>query len=159
MKKIRKAAILAIAFFFGYTISSLAQQRYITHAVKEGETLYSIAKLYRVTPYSILQENPEIKKAEEVKINTILVIPVNPTDQTGQTVGKVPSKKVEEETEQEIEPTGFTRHRVRRKETLFSLTQKYEITEEQLKRYNTALYSEPLKKGMVLRIPEYHSFL
>ncbi len=155
MKNIIKAAILSIAFFFGCIIHSYAQQRYVTHAVKEGETLYSIAKLYRVTPYSILQENPEIKKVEEVQPNTLLIIPVG-ANQPGATekIEKIEEKEGEVEIQQ-IEPVGFTRHRVRKRETLFSLTQKYEITEEQLKRYNTKLYSEPLKKGMVLQIPEY----
>ena len=155
MKNIIKTAILSIAFFLGCTIHSYAQQRYVTHAVKEGETLYSIAKLYRVTPYSILQENPEIKKVEEVQPNTLLIIPVG-ANQPGATerIEKTVEKEGEVEV-QPIEPIGFTRHRVRKRETLFSLTQKYEITEEQLKRYNTKLYSEPLKKGMVLQIPEY----
>ena len=38
---------------------------------------------------------------------------------------------------------------------MFSITQKFEITEDQLKRYNKELYAEPLKKGMVLKIPIY----
>ncbi|MEM8508312.1 MAG: LysM peptidoglycan-binding domain-containing protein [Bacteroidota bacterium] len=154
MKNIIKAAILSIAFFFGCTINSYAQQRYVTHEVKEGETLYSIAKLYRVTPYSILQENPEIKKVEEVQPNTLLVIPVGPN---GNGTARNPNtvSKETEVVEEQIAPIGFTRHRVRKRETLFGLTQKYEITEEQLKRYNTELYSEPLKKGMVLQIPKF----
>merc|ERR1711916_414070 len=57
--------------------------------------------------------------------------------------------------QEELKPIRFTRHRVRRKETLFGLTQKYNITEDQLKRYNTRLYSETLDKGMVLQIPVY----
>src|SRR5690606_20571221 len=35
------------------------------------------------------------------------------------------------------------------------LTKKYDVTEEQIKRHNRQLYSEQLKKGMVLQIPEY----
>lgn len=126
-------------------------QRYTTHTVKAGETIYSIAKEYRVTPYTILQLNKEIKNADDVKPNTLLVIPIagtpRPTD-----------PKIVEDTKKEpvqIEPTGFKRHRVRRKETLFSLTQRYDITEEQLKKYNSELYASPLKKGMVLQIPEF----
>src|SRR5690606_19666585 len=52
-------------------------------------------------------------------------------------------------------PIGYKRHRVRRKETMFGLTKKYNVTEDQIKRYNRQLYSEQLKKGMILQIPEY----
>jgi len=126
-----------------------AQNNYTTHAVKEGETLKSISQKYRVTPYSILKENKEIKSASDVKENTILIIPLN-----GQTVEKKTEIK-EEEQEEEVKPIRFVRHRVRRKETLFGLTQKYNITEDQLKRYNTKLYSETLDRRMILQIPVF----
>ena len=38
---------------------------------------------------------------------------------------------------------------------MYSLTQRYGITEEQLKKYNSVLYAEQLKRGMVLKIPQY----
>lgn len=153
MKKIGIRAILLIAFFFGFLYTALAQQRYVTHAVKEGETIYSIAKQYRVTPYSILQQNPEIKRAEEIKPNTILIIPVGEDVEGAEIIQK--SEPEEKEESKQLEPLRFERHRVRRKETIYSLTQKYDITEEQLKRYNTELYSNTLAKGMVLQIPVY----
>jgi LysM repeat protein len=151
MKNNKLYALIGAVFFFG---TVFAQQRYATHPVKEGETIYSIAKQYRVTPYSILQENPEIKRVEEVKPNTILIIPVG-ADYQGETTTKSAPRIIEVEKHKQLEPIGYTRHRVRKRETLFSLTQKYGVTEEQIKRYNNALYSEPLKKGMVLQIPEY----
>ena len=144
MKKIILQLVLVAVFMAAIPVSA---QNYATHAVKEGETLQSISQKYRVTPYSILQANKEIKSAADVKVNTILVIPLN---------GNATIEKKEEKPEQEeIKPIGFSRHRVRKKETLFGLTQKYSITEEQLKRYNRELYSEPLKKGMVLQIPKF----
>ncbi len=124
-------------------------QRYTTHQVKEGETLQSIAKQYRVTPYTILQLNKELKSTEDVKPNTLLVIPLDGTPRPN-------DPKIEKEEKlPQIEPLGFKRHRVRRKETIFSITQRYEISEEQLKKYNRDLYASPLKKGMVLQIPEF----
>ena len=153
MKKFAVSTILGIVFFMGFVTNAFAQQRYATHAVKEGETIYSIAKLYRVTPYAILQENPEVK-VDEVQPNTVLVIPVG-ADYRGETTLKEEPQVEIVETPTSIEPTGFTKHRVRKRETLFSITQKYEITEEQLKRYNGELYAQPLKKGMTLQIPMY----
>lgn len=140
-------AKLGITLLFLASIQANAQN-YTTHAVKEGETLQSISVQYRVTPYTIIQANSEIKTASDVKPNTILIIPVN---------GAVPPKEKPEveNREEQDKPLDFSRHRVRKRETLFGLTQRYDITEEQLKRYNRQLYSEPLKKGMVLQIPRY----
>ena len=150
--------VLFVVSTWGYA------QQYTTHAVKEGETLSSIAKKYRVTPFNILKNNTEIKSAEDIKPNTILIIPL----QTGE---PVPEQKTEEElparktalellkrlkqdtVEVQPEPYAFRPHRVRKKETLYGIANRYEITEEDLKRYNTQLYSEQLKKGMRLRIP------
>jgi len=149
MKKLvfKTVGILAILFFIG--CKAYAQQRYTTHNVKRGETLESIAKQYKVTPYSILQLNKEINDAEGIKPNTVLVIQVSKE--------AVEEKKESEEKSaiDSIAPTSYIDHRVKRRETMYSLTQRYGITEEQLKKYNSVLYAEQLKKGMVLRIPQY----
>ena len=130
-------------------VKTVAQQRYTTHVVKEGETLETISKLYRVTPYSILQHNPEIPNATAIGPHTILKIPVLGTGEEAQ-----PATEAQEGPEK-IEPITFIKHRVRRKETMFGLTQKYKVTEAQIKRYNAELYASELQKGMVLQIPEY----
>jgi len=139
---------LVFSMVFMLAMVPVSAQDYATHAVKEGETLKSISQKYRVTPYSIIQANKEIKSASDVKANTILIIPLNGTPIKDK-------KEVKEEQEEEIKPIRFIRHRVRRKETLFGLTQKYDITEDQLKRYNTQLYSASLDRGMVLQIPVF----
>ncbi|WP_285656647.1 LysM peptidoglycan-binding domain-containing protein [Allomuricauda sp. NBRC 101325] len=145
MKKQILQLVFAVIFLAAIPVSA---QNYETHAVKEGETLQSISQKYRVTPYSILQANKEIKSAADVKVNTILIIPLNGA--------VIPEKKeAQEEKKEEVKPIGFSRHRVKKRETMFGITKEYNITEEQLKRYNTQLYSESLQKGMVLQIPEY----
>lgn len=142
----KKSVILFLAFFI-LALLRVSAQKFATHTVKEGETLQSISRQYRVTPFTILQSNKELKTAADIKPNTILVIPLDGA--------VVQQEKVVPVVEQEDKPTGFSRHRVRKRETIYSLTERYEITEEQLKRYNRNLYSEPLKKGMVLQIPKY----
>ena len=53
------------------------------------------------------------------------------------------------------EPIGFTTHRVRKRETLYGIAQRYNIKEEDIKRYNRELYATQLKKGMRIQIPKY----
>ena len=132
-------------------------QKFTTHAVKEGETLESIAKQYKVTPYNILAYNKEIKQGDDVKPNTILVIPVGAkvSEIKVDTTGNNPVQMVAKEKPVQEEPIGYTTHRVRKRETLYGISQRYHITEDDIKKYNSELYSSLLKKGMKLKIPKY----
>jgi len=47
----------------------------------------------------------------------------------------------------------FVKHKVKKKETLFSISQLYNVKIEDLKRFNKQLYSNKLKKRDILRIP------
>ncbi|SKB56771.1 LysM peptidoglycan-binding domain-containing protein [Maribacter arcticus] len=132
-------------------------QKFNTHEVKSGETLESISKLYGVTPANILQYNKEIKQGQQLRPNTILVVP-------GAKIAAKPATSVSGIANNNIqdsiitrEPIGYTTHRVRKKETIFGITQQYKITEEELKKYNTQLYASPLQKKMELRIPKYRA--
>jgi LysM repeat protein/ABC-type branched-subunit amino acid transport system substrate-binding protein len=108
-----------------------------THQVKHGETIEAIAKRYYVTVLDIYKFNHDAKSG--LKPNTILVIPASTLQE-----GKVTEIK---------ELQGFKEHKAKRKETLYSLTKMYNITEEDLKKYNTFLYSNPLRKNDKLQIP------
>jgi LysM repeat protein len=133
-------------------------QKFITHSVKEGETLETIAKQYKVTPYNILTYNKEIKRGEDIKPNTILVIPTGASVSEivkGAKVQKIDQVSEVEEDQYLDEPIGFTSHRVRKKETLFGISKRYHINEEDIKKYNPDLYSMLLKKGMRLKIPKF----
>ena len=52
-------------------------------------------------------------------------------------------------------PEKFLSHKVKKKETVFGITRKYNITESQLYEYNPLLKKIGLRKRMVLRIPIY----
>lgn len=146
-----KSILITVALLL-WSLTMMAQQ-FTTHAVKEGETLESIAKQYRVTPYNILTYNKEVKQGQPLQPNTVLVIPL-----AGQASGvqdTISTPTVKEQAPVQEEPIGFTSHRVRRKETLYSISKRYRITEDDIKRYNRELYATQLKKGMRLKIPKY----
>ncbi len=154
MMKVLNCLVLFVLFTF-----QVQAQQFKTHAVKEGETLYSISKLYKVTPYNILKYNKELKQGDILKPNTILVIPLQEaatvTDPFEEMAVKRPEPPGQIEQEEERKPIGFRTHRVRKRETLYGISRRYDITEDDLKRYNKELYSTPLQKGMRLRIPEF----
>ncbi|SHI45310.1 LysM repeat-containing protein [Arenibacter nanhaiticus] len=155
MKIYRKTFLLTVLVLL--LSGSLFAQEFKTHAVKQGETLESIAKQYKVSQESILKLNREIQRGGAVKANTILVIPVSGEPVTN--VVSVHSLLQEitgkETAEKQKVPVGFYTHKTRRKETLYGISKKYKVSEDDLKRYNTELYSIQLKKGMELRIPKF----
>ncbi len=137
--------------------TTLYAQQFTTHAVKQGETLYGIAQQYKVTPFNILKYNKEVKQDEPLQPNTLLIIPLDAeASDTSRDVPPDITRIIKEDSlEVEPEPVQFRMHKVRKRETVFGISQKYEISEAVLKRYNPELYAEPLRKGMRLRIPEY----
>ncbi|TGV04751.1 PBP1 and LysM peptidoglycan-binding domain-containing protein [Flavivirga rizhaonensis] len=124
---------LLLLFSFG----TAQAQNYSAHKVKQGETIESIAKKYLVTPSDIYGLNPDAQK--ELRVNSVLIIPKS----------KVLPPKVT--TVKELE--GYKKHRTKKRQTLYSLSQKYNVTIEEIKKHNTFLYAEPLRKGDKLQIP------
>lgn len=125
-----KQLIVFCLFFQMMGVSAFAQQ-YKYHVVKQGETIHSIAQEYNTTTEALFQLNPDARSG--IQLDSKIVVPV------GQVVK-----------ETQIE---FQTHRVKRRETLFSLSQQYGISEADIKRYNTHLYSEELRRGEDIRIP------
>ncbi|NRA92087.1 MAG: LysM peptidoglycan-binding domain-containing protein, partial [Psychroserpens sp.] len=104
---------------------SLSAQDYKTHKVQQGETIEEIAKQYLVTPFDIFALNPDAK--DGIKPNMVLIIPAS----------RIKNQTIQEETKELI---GKKTHKVRRKETLFSIAQKYKIEVDDIKKYNPRLY-------------------
>ena len=69
----------------------------------------------------------------------------------------IPKTKILENpvTVEEIQLLGYKSHRVKRKETLYSIAKNYNITVEDIKKHNARLYSENLRKGDKIKIPNY----
>ncbi|MCK0157562.1 LysM peptidoglycan-binding domain-containing protein [Cellulophaga sp. F20128] len=139
-----------VSLFTVLLVSSITYaQKYKTHAVKEGESLASISKTYNVAIEDILVYNKEIKKGQSLTVNTILIVPLDKKKAV------VTTALPQEETIAQEEPIRFINHKTSRKETLYRLAKDYNVKEEDIKKYNTILYSSQLKKGMELKIPVY----
>jgi len=133
-----KNIFLVICFLLAF--NGLNAQNYKTHKVKKGETIETISKLYNVTPFDIYSLNPDAKN--ELKVNSILIIPKSK-------VSTEPKVTVERKL------NGFKRHRVKRQETLYSISKRYNVSEEDIKKHNTFLYANNLRKGDNLQIPVF----
>lgn len=129
---------------FGCGSTSQAQN-YKTHKVKSGETIEAIAKQYQVTPFDIYALNPDAKR--ELKPNAVLIIPNKKIDKSA------PHASIKKEL------TGFKTHKVKRRETLYSLSKEYNVEQDEIKKHNPSLYSNNLRKGDEIKIPVYKKVL
>lgn len=141
-----------------YVVSNttLWAQKFTTHAVKQGETLYSVAAKYGVSTESILKYNKEIKEGDKLPVNTILVVPeAKSTVASNAANVQDLMNTVMQDSVKSREPIGFTNHKVRKRETLYGIAKRYDVTEDEIKKYNKQLYASQLKKKMQIRIPKY----
>ncbi|MFI1771416.1 LysM peptidoglycan-binding domain-containing protein [Thalassobellus citreus] len=128
-------SVLCLVLLFSF--NTVNAQNFSTHQVKKGETIEGIAKRYYVTPFDIYSLNPDAKK--ELKLNTVLIIPISKANKPKVTIVK--------------ELQGFKNHRTKKRETLYSLSKLYNISQDDIKKYNKFLYANPLRKGDKLQIP------
>ncbi|MCD7972534.1 MAG: LysM peptidoglycan-binding domain-containing protein [Candidatus Azobacteroides sp.] len=158
--------------------SSLQQ----THVVAPGETLYSLSRLYDKSVDELISLNPELqnglKVGQEIKISTSAsdasTLPTSNRTHTvipgetlyslanayGTTVEELiqlnPHVKDGLKTGQEIylprEGNGFIYHTIQDKETLFSISKKYELSQEDILTDNPGLSASNLKVGSVIRL-------
>ncbi|MDY8134049.1 amino acid ABC transporter substrate-binding protein [Aquimarina sp. 2201CG5-10] len=133
-------------------------QEYKTHEVKEGDTVYSLSKTYNTTPETLYILNPEAVNG--INLGQVLRVgEIEKTDNTNVDIKQPDGKDTVLDSlkviSAEPEIIRFRTHKVRRKETLYGIAKKYEITVDDIKRHNKRLYSEQIKKKDKIRIPVY----
>jgi LysM repeat protein len=156
MNKIFLFAVLFVSFRVNAGNSILADDStglekkdgkvFILHQVEPKETLYSISKRYKVTVDELKKYNPEA--AAGLKIGVTLWVPSKAkmpavTTTTAQTTTTAKTTTAS---------SGPKTHNVVAKETLFSISKKYNVTIEDLKKANPEIASG-LKTGQVITIP------
>lgn len=112
-------------------------QRYQVHVVEKGHTLFAISKKYSVPVNQILDHNPGAK--DGLSIGEEILIPLKEVD-----------KKAARDNPPEIAGS-FLEHLVEKKETLFSISKKYNVDINSILEHNPQA-QEGLKQGQVLRI-------
>ncbi|WP_454956813.1 amino acid ABC transporter substrate-binding protein [Capnocytophaga gingivalis] len=127
--------LLFLCVLTGFSLWAQPKQ-HNSYTVKEGDTLESIAKVFRVSPSDIKSLNPTLEKG--LQKGMLLIIP-------GDEISYFNKKQ----------PTGFEKYTVKDKETLYGLAQRFHITQDDLRRYNMVLYKKELRKGQEIMIPLY----
>ena len=115
------------------------------HIVQQGQTVYSICKIYGISQEELKKANPEVKY-DSIQVNQVLRIP-----RTGS----------RDSTKLQSPPTeSFIMHKVEPKQTLFSLARLYKVSMNDIKQANlTDGEWKGLKIGDVIRIPNQQAIV
>lgn len=130
----------------------------VYHIVEPKETKFGIAKKYGISIAELEKKNPEI--VSNLPVGYQLVIS-GTAAKTTQAVAEKPKpvtheiaqpETVKTETVKKTAFSGFANYEVKPKETLFSLSQMFDITQDELLILNPTL-KEGVKVGMILKVP------
>ncbi len=115
-------------------VSSFSNDNSVTYEVKPGETLFGIARKYKISIAELIEEN-------KTDLGTYL--------QIGQIL-KIPLKtQVEKEN---LDATNFQSHLVQAGETKYGLSKRFEITIKELERLNPQIV-DMLRTGQKINVP------
>jgi LysM repeat protein len=130
----------------------------VSHKVLPKETLYSLARDYNVSLDDLKSNNPILAK-NGLQIGQVLKILTNKkveVIQSSSIIKTIPTKEVTKTAvSKEKKPSskpGVIMHKVEPKETLYSLSKKYNVTVDQIKEQNATLLINGLQIGQVLEI-------
>lgn len=127
-------SIQILTFFLFFCSSMVFSQKTIKHTVVEGESIYSIAKKYKVSESDIYELNPKSKGAL-LQLKTVLLIP-NKNSKSKDKKEVNSSKNLSSET-----------HIVESGESLYKIAKKYDISLEKLKELNPDIKPETIQIG------------
>jgi LysM repeat protein len=117
---------------------------YYIHIVKKGETIYSISKAYDITPQDLTNDNPFAESG--LKVGQSLRIPI---------VDNIQKPKNRRESPQLIskDESKFIYHKLIPGETVFSLSKKFGVSEEEIVQSNPGIEINKMPVGFEIAIP------
>ena len=137
-----------------------AENQVIFHTIQPGETLYKLSVRHGVSVERICRANPGLS-AKNFRIGQVIAIPpkVKSTEASStsqvetQPVAKIEPTAPKAKEEESLQPKCRDMHKIKRKETVYSISRMYGITEEELIAANPEIKDKKLKKGKFLCIP------
>lgn len=126
------------------------------HTIQSGETLYQLAQRYGISAQRICHANPGLS-AERFRAGQVIAIPPQTANSEEKIVEELTQQAQKQATavtsSSPLKPNCRDMHKVKRRETIFSISREYGITEAELIEANPELKTEKLKKGHFLCIP------
>lgn len=142
-------------------VSQSNTEKRIFHIVEPKETKFGIAKKYGITVQELEARNPAIVNNLAIGYKLIISGVSSEPETAPKPVAEKPKPVTTEivhdeivttETTRTLTKNGFANYEVKQGETLFSLSQYFKITPEELTKLNPTL-KDGVKTGMILKVP------
>ena len=126
------------------------ENQVVFHTIQAGETLYKLSVKHGVSVERICRANPGLS-VQNFRIGQVIAIPPQEKNNL------IPELKEQVQTpvvkEEPLKPKCRDMHKIQRKETVYSISRMYGITEEELIAANPEIKGKKLKRGKFLCIP------
>ena len=128
-----------------YPKTKIDGTEYYIYTVQEGEGLFGVARKFEVSLDELKNINPGTENGLKAGQQMFVPIKKEATKNTNQTSSKAANLRQE-----------YTLHKVENKQTLFAISKKYKVRQEDIIKANPEV-SKGLTEGMTLRIPKTNS--
>ena len=131
-----------------------AENQVIFHTIQAGETLYKLSVKHGVSVERICRANPGLS-VKNFRIGQVIAIPpkMKASTEVKTQVAEAVSQVQAIQKEEPLKPKCRDMHKIKRKETVYSISRMYDITEEELIAANPEIKNKNLKRGKFLCIP------
>ena len=132
-----------------------AENQVVFHTIQAGETLYKLSVKHGVSVERICRANPGLS-VKNFRVGQVIAIPPKgkaTSEVTTQAPAPAPAPQVQTTPKEPLKPKCRDMHKIQRKETVYSISRMYGITEEELIAANPEIKNKKLKKGKFLCIP------
>ena len=131
-----------------------AENQVVFHTIQAGETLYKLSVKHGVSVERICRANPGLS-VKNFRVGQVIAIPPKgkaSSEVKAQTPAEAPQVQAPQKSEP-LKPKCRDMHKVERRETVYSISRKYGITEDELIAANPEIKGKKLKRGKFLCIP------
>ena len=131
-----------------------AENQVVFHTIQAGETLYKLSVKHGVSVERICRANPGLS-VKNFRVGQVIAIPPKgkaSSEVKTQTPAEAPQVQAPQKSEP-LKPKCRDMHKVERRETVYSISRKYGITEDELIAANPEIKGKKLKRGKFLCIP------
>ena len=131
-----------------------ADNKVVFHTIQAGETLYKLSVKHGVSVERICRANPGLS-VKNFRVGQVIAIPPKgKTSSEVNTQAPIATPQVQTPPKSELlKPKCREMHKIERKETVYSISRMYGITEDELIAANPEIKNKKLKRGKFLCIP------
>ncbi|MFZ4724047.1 MAG: LysM peptidoglycan-binding domain-containing protein [Paludibacter sp.] len=124
-----------------YPIIKVNGIEYYQYSVQVSEGVFGISRKFEISQAELIKLNPEIEKG--LNAGQKILIPIHK---------KNIEKIVQKSSNEKKSSQEFIQHKVEKKQTLFAISRKYNVTEEEITKFNPQII-KGLSEGAILQIP------